>query len=54
MITESDTCQLRGCDNPAAVPFVYEYGAQPEIRWRCARCDAQHRRNREMLDRYPY
>ncbi|MFE7744890.1 hypothetical protein [Nocardia sp. NPDC057455] len=56
-VTEPTTCQLRGCDNPAAVPFLYEYpthGEQQEIRWRCHQCEAQIRRNIETMARYPY
>ncbi|WP_280492992.1 hypothetical protein [Nocardia asiatica] len=54
MITKPTTCQLRGCDNPAAVPFTSQYGPQDEVIWRCTPCDTQYRRNTEMLDRYPY
>ncbi|MEU2033274.1 hypothetical protein [Nocardia amamiensis] len=57
MITKPDTCQLRGCSNPAAVPFLYEFpthGEQQEIRWRCHQCDAQIRRNIETMARHPY
>ncbi|MBF6473727.1 MULTISPECIES: hypothetical protein [Nocardia] len=54
MITKPDTCQLRGCDNPAAVLFTSKYGPQDQVIWRCTLCDTQHRRNAEMLDRYPY
>ncbi|WP_280301165.1 hypothetical protein [Nocardia abscessus] len=52
-VTEPTSCQLRGCDNPAGVPFTSKYGSQDLI-WRCTPCDTQHRRNAEMLDRYPY
>jgi hypothetical protein len=54
MTTKPTTCQLRGCDQPAAVPFTSKYGPQDQVTWHCTPCNNQYRRNLEILDRYPY